>query len=58
MQNVQNIGLVMDAINDVKVRAKEAAKQGDFIRYKELMADLLALENCLATEVSKGLKAA
>lgn len=58
MTNVENIRLVMDAIKSVKYRAKEAFNNGDQVTYAQLMYDLIALENCLVTEVDKGLKSA
>ncbi len=58
MNNLENIKMTMDAIKSVKEQAKKAAQLGDFVKYKELMSNLLALENCLVTEVDKGLKVA
>jgi hypothetical protein len=47
---------LINSIESVKARAAQAMKQGDFVNYSSLMFDLLALENILVTEVSKGLK--
>jgi hypothetical protein len=46
----------MEAIAAVKEEAARAKKALDFVRYKEAMGNLLALENTLVTEVEKLLK--
>lgn len=43
---------VVDAINSVRSRARQALEKKDFYDYTKLMQDLLALESCLVTEVN------
>lgn len=55
MQNVKDI---IVAIDSVKSRAKQAKLEGDLETFERLINDLLALENCLVTEIKKELKIA
>lgn len=57
MGNKENIQMVVEAIESVKAKIKESYKEGNVFEFG-LMQDLIALENCLVTEVKKGLKAA
>lgn len=50
MTNLERVQLVLEAINSVKSRAKEAASQGDLGTYRTLMGDLTALECSLVIE--------
>ena len=58
MSNTENVKMIMEAIDNVKGRAKVAASKGNMAEYRQLMGDLLALENCLVTEIKKELRAA
>lgn len=55
---MENLNMVVGAIEQVKDQIKEAALAGNLQRYRELMGNLLALENCLLTEAKKLLKSA
>ncbi len=56
MTNKERIKDVVDSIKSVKNRIKVAKEEGNLIDYRERMADLLALENCLLTECELLLK--
>ncbi len=51
MTNKQRIKEVINSIESVKGRAIKAKRSGDLGNYRSLMGDLMALENCLVTEV-------
>lgn len=50
MSPAERVQMMLDCISNVKLKAKEAARQGDFCAYKMLMEDLLALECSLVSE--------
>jgi hypothetical protein len=57
MSNEENIRLVVEAIEAVKEQIKVSYREHNVLNIV-LMQDLIALENCLVTEVKKGLRAA
>lgn len=48
----ESIRYILEAIDDVKLRINQAVSDGDTYVEETLVGDLLALENCLVTEVS------
>lgn len=48
----ESIRYILEAIEDVKLRINQAVSDGDVYVEEILVADLLALENCLVTEVT------
>jgi len=57
MENRENIEFVLSAIESVKAKIKAEYKEGNGFNFT-LMQDLIALENCLVTEVTKALRKA
>lgn len=50
MKPLERVSLILDAIKDVKARAKIAASDGNLYVYRALMGDLTALECTLVSE--------
>ena len=53
MKQAYSVRLVLEAIESVRSRAREAQAIGDYITYSNLMGDLYALELCLVGEATK-----
>lgn len=55
---MQDVEIIITAIDCVRLEAKKAVAEGNMFKYQELMLNLTALEACLVIEVKKLLKAA